>query len=51
MGLFGKKDDRKEVKRKVDKLMKQYDKGKIDGASFAKGILGVKDSYEKKKKK
>lgn len=51
MGLFGKKDDRKEVKRQVDKLMKQYDKGKIDGATYAKGIFGVKDAYDKKKKK
>jgi hypothetical protein len=54
MGLFGKPNDekdRKKVKRQVDKLMKQYDKGKIDGGTYAKGIFGIKDSYGKKKKR
>ena len=55
MGLFGKSKDndreRKAVKRKVDKLMKQYDKEKISGAEYAQGIFNLFDSSQKKKKK
>ena len=45
MGLFGKskdyKQERKEIKKNVDKLMKQYDKGKIDGNTYFKKNDGV----------
>ena len=55
MGLFGKsKDDnrdRKEIKSQVDKLMKQYDKEEIDGASFAKGIFDLQKDTAKKKRR
>ena len=51
MGLFGKKDERKELKSKVDKLMKQYDKEKIDGATYAKKMMDLTSSFQKKKKK
>ena len=52
MGLFGKpKDDRKELKGKIDKLMKQYDKEKIDGPTYAKKMMELTSSYKKKGKK
>ena len=52
MGLFGKsKDGRKEVKRQVDKLMKQYDKEKIDGATYIQKMMDLTSSIQKKKKK
>lgn len=51
MGLFGKsKDSRKDVKRQVDKLMKQYDKEKIDGATYLKKMMDLASSAQKKKK-
>ena len=52
MGLFGRpKDRRKEVKRKVDKLMKQYDKRKIDAPTYAKKMMDLTTSYQKKNKR
>ena len=39
MGLFGKKDERKEVKSQVEKLMKDYDKRKIDGPTYAQKMM------------
>ncbi|MBR0381842.1 MAG: hypothetical protein IJH71_05320 [Eubacterium sp.] len=52
MGLFGKpKDDRKKVKRQVDKLMKDYDKEKIDKDAFVKGIFDLSSSYQNRLKK
>ena len=55
MGLFGKskdyKQERKEIKKNVDKLMKQYDKGKIDGNTYFKKMMGLTSSYRDKKKK
>ena len=37
MGLFGKpKDERKELKKQVDNLMRDYDKEKIDGDTYFK---------------
>ena len=55
MGLFGKsKDnnrDRKEIKNQVDKLMEQYDKEEIDGASFAQGIFDLQKNPQKKKRR
>lgn len=52
MGLFGKpKDERAELKSKIDKLMNDYDKEKIDGATFARKMMDVTSSAQKKKKK
>ena len=55
MGLFGKSKsedrERKEIKSQVDKLMKQYDKEEIDGASFAKGIFDLQKDTAKKKRR
>ena len=52
MGLFGKsKDSRKEVKKQIDKMMKQYDKGKIDGATYLQQMMDYTSSVQKKKKK
>lgn len=52
MGLFGKpKNDRKKLKKKIDKLMKQYDKGKIDGGTYAKKMMDLTSSFQKKNKK
>lgn len=53
MGLFGfgkPKDERKEVQKKVENLMRQYDKEKIDGATYAKKMLKLVHSVQKKKK-
>lgn len=54
MGLFGKskdKDNRKELKGQVDKLMKQYSKEKIDGPTYARKMMELTTSYQKKNKK
>ena len=52
MGLFGKpKDERKELKSKVDRLMKQYSKKKIDGPTYARKMMDLTSSFQKKKKK
>ncbi len=51
MGLFGKpKDERKELKGKIDKLMNDYDKRKIDGPTYTKKMMDLTSSYQKKKK-
>lgn len=49
MGLFGKSDERKKIKRQVDKLMKGYDKEKIDGATYARKMMELTSSFQKKK--
>ena len=45
MGLFGKSEnserERKQIKSQVDKLMKQYDKEKIDGATYIKKMMEI----------
>ena len=44
MGLFGKSNgdkERKKVKSQVDKLMKQYDKEKIDGDTYIKKMMAL----------
>lgn len=52
MGLFGKpKDERAELKGKIDKLMNDYDKEKIDGATYMKKMMDLTSSAQKKKKK
>jgi hypothetical protein len=48
MGLFGKpKDERKELKSKIDKLMKDYSKGKIDSATYQRKMMELTTSYRK----
>ena len=49
MGLFGKATERRKVKRQVDKLMKQYDKRKINGATYAQRMMELASSSKKKK--
>lgn len=54
MGLFGKskeQKERKELKGQIDKLMKDYDKEKIDGATYYKSMMDLTTSYQKKRKK
>jgi hypothetical protein len=51
MGLFGKskeEKERKELKQKVDKLMKSYSKEKIDGDTYFKKMMDLTNSYKKK---
>ncbi len=51
MGLFGKKkDERKELKGQIDKLMKDYSKEKIDGATYFQKMMDLTTSHKKKKK-
>lgn len=50
MGLFGKSNERKKLKRQIDKLMKDYDKEKIDGATYARKMMELTSSFQKKKK-
>ena len=49
MGLFGKTNERKKIKRQVGKLMKEYDKEKIDGATYARKMMELTSSFKKKK--
>ncbi|MCR5835756.1 MAG: hypothetical protein K6G88_04555 [Lachnospiraceae bacterium] len=52
MGLFGKpKDEREELKGKVDKLMKDYGDEKIDGSTYFNKMMKLTESYQKKNKK
>lgn len=52
MKLFGKKkDERKELKGSIDKLMKDYSKGKIDGNTYFKKMMDLTSSQKKKNKK
>lgn len=51
MGLFGKqKDERKELKGKIDKLMKDYDKEKIDGPTYVQKMMDLNNEYNPRKK-
>ncbi len=48
MGLFKKpKDERAELKSKIDKIMKDYSKGKIDSATYQKRMMDLTTSYRK----
>ncbi len=54
MGLFGKskpKDERAELKGKIDKLMNDYSKRKIDGDTYYKKMMDLTTSHQKKHKK
>ena len=51
MGLFGKSkeaNERKKLKRQVDKLMKSYSKKKIDGDTYFKKMMDLTSSHKKK---
>ena len=49
MGLFRKrKDERKELKKQIDKLMRDYEKEKIDGDTYFKKMMELTTSYEEK---
>ena len=53
MGLFRKskeEKERKELKRQIDKLMKDYSKEKIDGDTYFKKMMDLTTSHQKKKK-
>lgn len=50
MGLFGKSRERKKIKRQIDKLMKDYDKERIDGATYFRKMMELTASSQKKKK-
>ena len=51
MGLFGKsKEERKELKGQIDKLMKSYSKEEIDGDTYFKKMMDLSTSHQKKKK-
>lgn len=52
MGLFGKskeEKERKEVKSQIDKLMKSYGNGKIDGDTYFNSMMELTTSHKKKK--
>lgn len=53
MGLFGKskeEKERKELKGKIDKLMKSYGKEEIDGDTYFKKMMDLTTSHHKKKR-
>ena len=52
MGLFGKSknEEKKELKSKIDKLMKSYSKEEIDGDTYMKKMMDLTGSYKKKNK-
>lgn len=53
MGLFGKSNgekERKELKGQIDKLMKDYDKEKIDGETYLKKMMDITTTQQKKNK-
>ena len=43
------KEERKELKDKIDKLMKSYSDEKIDGDTYFKRMMKLSASYKKKK--
>ena len=52
MGLFKKSEEekeRKKIKKQVDKLMKDYDEKKIDGAEYIEKMMNLTTSKKKKK--
>lgn len=52
MGLLGKqKNERKELKGQIDKLMKDYSNEKIDGETYLKKMMALTTSHQKKHKK
>ena len=51
MCFFRKQMEKKKLKRRIGKLMKDYDKEKIDGATYMQKMLDLSTSYQKKHKK
>ncbi len=53
MGLFKKSKDneRKELKGKIDKLMKDYSDETIDGDTYFRKMMDLTTSHQKKRKK
>ncbi len=58
MGLFGRskenntdRKERKELKGQIDKVMKGYDDGEMDGATFLQSMMDLTTSHQKRKKK
>ena len=46
MGLFRKsKDDREELKGKIDELMEEYDNEEIDGATYGQKMMDLISSF------
>ena len=37
---------RDELKRQIDELMRQYDEGEIDGATYAQEMMGLTTSFQ-----
>ena len=50
MGLFGNSNKEKELKGKIDKLMKSYSEEKISGDTYKKKMMKLTTSYKNKKK-
>ena len=51
MGLFGKeRRERRKIKKQVDKLMKQYQKEKIDGETYFNKMMDLASSRRNKNK-
>ena len=55
MGLFKKSQDfeeeKKGIKKKIEKLMSDYDKEKIDGDTYFKKRMNLTSSYKDKNEK
>ncbi|MCR5798116.1 MAG: hypothetical protein K6G63_09415 [Eubacterium sp.] len=51
MCLFRKQREKKRLKRQIGSLMNDYDKEKIDGATYMQKMLDLTSSYQKKHKK
>ena len=54
MGLFGKSkedNERKEVKKNIDRMMQDYSKGKIDRDTYFKQMMDYTTSKRDKKKR
>ncbi len=49
MGMFDKQDDvRVELKEQIDKLMRDYEKEEIDGATYAQKMMDLTTLYKEK---
>ncbi|MDD6299692.1 hypothetical protein [Hornefia butyriciproducens] len=49
MGMFEKQNKvREELKGQIDKLMQDYEKEEIDGATYAKKMMDLTTSYKEK---
>lgn len=49
MGMFDKQDDvRVELKGQIDKLMRDYEKEEIDGATYARKMMDLTALYKER---